>query len=65
MYAVVIGFLVTFILGYVFSYIFYLLKLQTMDNIYIDKETKEINADLFSPPIAMRLRKIFQKKNEK
>lgn len=57
MYGVIIGFLVTLILGYVFSYIFYLLKWQTMEKIYVEGSIGELNADLFVPPIAKRIKR--------
>lgn len=63
MYGVIIGFLVTLIGGYLTSYALYMLKLQTMDTIYVKDSINEINADLFSPPIARKIRRDFQKKS--
>lgn len=63
MYGVIIGFLVTLIGGYLASYALYMLKLQTMDTIYVKDSINEINADLFSPPIARKIRRDFQKKS--
>ena len=62
MYAVVLGFLITLVVGYIASYVFYLLKLQNTDKIYAYGSSGEINADLFSPPIAKKLKKRFDKK---
>lgn len=62
MYAVILGFLVTLIVGYAVSYILFLLKLQDKGKIYVDGSVNEINADLFSPPIAKKFKKDHDKK---
>lgn len=62
MYGVVIGFLITLIVGYLASYLLYLMKLQSMDKIYLKDSINEINTDLFSPPIAKMIKKDFEKK---
>lgn len=62
MYAVVIGFLITFIVGYLLSWLFYLLKIQGKEKIYIEGSINEINTDLFVPPLATRMRKKFARK---
>lgn len=63
MYGVIIGFLVTLISGYLASYALYRLNLQTMDTIYVKDSINEINTDLFSPPIARKIKRDFKKKS--
>jgi sodium-coupled monocarboxylate transporter 8/12 len=66
MYGVIIGFLVTVIVGYLVSYLLYVLKLQTMEKIYMKDSIGEINADLFVPPLARRMkRKFVENQNKK
>lgn len=55
-YSSVIGFLLTFVIGYVVSYVLYLLKLQTMEKIYKEGMIKEVNENLFAPPMARLFR---------
>jgi len=62
MYSVIIGLLVTLIVGYLMSYILQLLKLQNNARIYVEGSIKEINVALFSPPIARSIRRKFEKK---
>lgn len=62
MYAVILGFLVTFIVGYIVSYALNLLKLQDKEKIYVSGSINEINTDLFSPPIAKMMKKDYEKK---
>lgn len=62
MYAVIIGFLVTLIVGYLTSYVLYLTKLQGMEKIYVNDSINEINAELFSPPIAKKIKREYEKK---
>lgn len=57
MYAAFIGFSLTFILGYVFSYILKLLKRQGRELIYTDETKTIVKDDLFMPPIAKMIRK--------
>ncbi|KAG5683323.1 hypothetical protein PVAND_012609 [Polypedilum vanderplanki] len=59
MYGVIIGFLITFIIGYLVSFILYKLKLQTMEKIYVQNSTEEINSELFIPPLAKYFKKKF------
>jgi hypothetical protein len=54
MYAVIIGFLLTLVVGYLASWLFHAMKLQTMDRIYVKDSVNAINGDLFSPPFAKR-----------
>jgi hypothetical protein len=61
MYAVILGFLVTLVIGYISSYFFYLLKLQDKEKIHVIG-TNDINTDLFSPPIAKKLKSNYDKK---
>lgn len=62
LYAVIIGFLVTLIIGYTLSYLFYYLQLQSMDKIYVENSIDEIDTNLFSPPIAKRMKRNFEMK---
>lgn len=52
MYMVVLGFLITFITGYLMSELLILLKVERMDRIYLNKTKKSINPDLLVPPLA-------------
>lgn len=68
MYAAFIGFLITFILGYVLSSILKLLKKQGKERIYLNRSQTLMNPDLFMPPKAKRIRRrnlIFQEKLSK
>ena len=56
------GFLITLTVGYVSSWLLFLLKLQGKEKIYVEGSINEINTDLFSPPIAARMKKSFAKK---
>uniref|UniRef100_A0A6B2EGH4 Putative sodium/solute symporter n=1 Tax=Phlebotomus kandelakii TaxID=1109342 RepID=A0A6B2EGH4_9DIPT len=53
----VLGFLVTLIVGLVMAYLLRWLKLEGESRIYVDENKECINTDLFSPPIAWRLKK--------
>ena len=57
MYAVVLGFLITTIVGYSVSNILRLFDMQGDSKIYVNDNSCNINADLFVPPIAKRIRK--------
>lgn len=57
MWYAAIGFLVTFILGIVFSWIFEKLKWDQNDALYTDETRTQIKCDLFVPPIAKCMRK--------
>lgn len=57
MYAVVFGFLITTIVGYSVSNILRLFDMQGDSKIYVNDNSYNINADLFVPPIAKRIRK--------
>ncbi|KAG5677315.1 hypothetical protein PVAND_007084 [Polypedilum vanderplanki] len=65
MYGVIIGFLVTLIIGYFASYLLYVLKLQTMEKIYVENSIGEINSDLFVPPLAKYIKKKFVENQNK
>lgn len=51
-----IGFCIAFFGGWIISQILILLKLEGDSTIYMDESKTLIHADLFSPPIAKRLR---------
>lgn len=51
-----IGFTITLFGGWLLSIIFELIHLEGTPTIYLDNNRKVINADLFSPPVARRLR---------
>lgn len=57
MYSAVMGFIFTFVIGYVVSYIVRLLKKQGVERIYIDDTKTIMNPDLFMPPKAKNIRK--------
>ncbi|KAM7346481.1 putative sodium-dependent multivitamin transporter [Cochliomyia hominivorax] len=57
MWYAVIGFLITFILGIVFSWIYEKLGWDMNDALYTDSTRTQIKYDLFVPPIAKRIRK--------
>jgi solute carrier family 5 (sodium-coupled monocarboxylate transporter), member 8/12 len=61
MYAGMIGFLVVYILGLLFSYILKCTKYYNNDAMYLDESRTLINPDLFLPPIA----KVLEKRNQK
>lgn len=52
-----IGFCITFFGGWLISQVLIWFGLQGESTIYMDDSKELINADLFSPPIAKRLRK--------
>ena len=51
-----LGFLISFFTGWIFSAIFELCGAEVERTIYLDAKQTMINADLFSPPIARRIR---------
>lgn len=53
----VIGFLISFLGGWLISYLLDLCKMGGTRPIFLDDEQKYINCDLFSPPIARRIKK--------
>ena len=57
MYAVVLGFLITTTVGYSVSNLLRLCNMEGESKIYVNDNTCNINADLFVPPIAKRIRK--------
>lgn len=57
MYSVVIGFSLTYLMGYLISEILNLLNLRGPETIYTDCDHKSINGDLFFPFIAKKYRK--------
>lgn len=57
MYSAFIGFLVTYILGFVLSYILRALKKHGKERIYIDDTKTTIHPELFLPPIAKSIRR--------
>lgn len=61
MWYCVLGFLVTLLVGFVVSQVLKRLNMQGQVNekIYLDEQQKYLNPDLFSPPIAKRLRQRF------
>lgn len=64
MYGVILGFVLTFTVGYLASHAFYALKLQSMDQIYVKGSINEIDSDLFTPPLAKRIKRDWQKKQD-
>lgn len=68
MYVAFIGFLITFILGYLFSLTLRLFKKQGRELIYSDETKTVMNADLFMPPKAKLVRKrnaVFEAERQK
>ena len=63
MYGVVIGFLVTFILGYLMSCVLFYTGMETKEKIYVKDSINEINTDLFVPPIARKIKRNFERKS--
>lgn len=57
MWYAVIGFLITFFLGIIFSWIYQKLGWDMNDALYTDETRTQIKCDLFVPPIAKRIRK--------
>lgn len=57
MYAGAIGFIITYVLGILFSYILKFTKYYKNDSMYLDESKTLVNSDLFLPPIAKSLRK--------
>jgi sodium-coupled monocarboxylate transporter 8/12 len=55
MYGVVLGFLATFICGYLLSFVLKKLKIQDSNRIYLKTDSHTINSELFLPPIAKRM----------
>lgn len=53
----VIGFVTTYLMGYVISEILRLFNLQGPETIYVDDEQTVINGNLFMPPLAKIYRK--------
>lgn len=62
LYAVILGFSITLIVGYLLSFLFYKLGLQSMEKIYVENSMNEIDTTLFVPPIAKRLKRNFEMK---
>lgn len=52
-----IGFVVTFVCGYLFSWLFEILKFDTNENLYLDKSRSCVNTSLLSPFVARRLKR--------
>jgi sodium-coupled monocarboxylate transporter 8/12 len=61
LYAVIMGFVITVFVGYLTSFILYMLKLQTKEKIYVKGSINEIDMNLFSPPIARSLKRKMNK----
>lgn len=59
MWYCVLGFTVTILVGYLLSFLFEQIGIQGKSKIYLDDEETCINTDLFSPPIARRLKRQF------
>lgn len=59
MWYCVLGFTVTILVGYFLSFIFEQIGIQGRSKIYLDDDETCINTDLFSPPIARRLKRKF------
>lgn len=57
MWAGVLGFLVTFIVGLSLSYILKRCNAQGKEKMYLNDDKTSINTDLFSPPVAKRLKR--------
>jgi hypothetical protein len=57
MYSAFIGFVVTFVIGYLLSYILRALKKQGPGIIFIDDSKTIVNADLFMQPKAKYIRR--------
>jgi hypothetical protein len=67
MYAAFIGFILTFTIGLVLSYLLRAINKQGPERIYVDDSKTIVNADLFLPPKANAIRKRnvhFEKKIE-
>ncbi|XP_053697408.1 putative sodium-dependent multivitamin transporter [Sabethes cyaneus] len=61
MWSVVLGYIVTFIVGYGTSLMLRWLGYSGTDRIYLDNDKVYINTDLFSPPIAKRMKRALAK----
>lgn len=57
MWAGVLGFLVTFIVGLGLSYVLKRCNAQGKEKMYLNDDKTSINTDLFSPPVAKRLKR--------
>lgn len=57
LYTVVIGFTITFVIGYVVSRLLKALKFSGTEDVHLDGNKNLTNFDLFFPPIARRLKK--------
>lgn len=53
----VIGFFITFIVGYVVSFALDLCNLGGSKKIYLDSKSRYIDTELFSPPVSKRLKR--------
>jgi hypothetical protein len=62
---VVIGFLVTFLIGYVSSVILKELKLTSNNKIFIDGNKHLLNYDLFAPFVSKKLQRKHDRKSGK
>nr|XP_029727511.1 putative sodium-dependent multivitamin transporter isoform X2 [Aedes albopictus] len=61
LWSVVLGYIVTFVIGYGTSLILLWLGYGGTDRIYLDSGKTCINTDLFSPPVAKRMRRALAK----
>lgn len=61
LWSVVLGYILTFVIGYGMSLILIWLGYQGTDRIYLDSSKTCINTDLFSPPVAKRMRRALAK----
>ncbi|XP_058449666.1 putative sodium-dependent multivitamin transporter [Malaya genurostris] len=61
LWSVVLGYLVTFVIGYSTSLLLRSIGYQGTERIYLDNDRVYINTDLFSPPIAKRIKRSLAK----
>lgn len=61
LWSVVLGYIVTFVIGYGTSLILLWLGYGGTERIYLDSGKTCINTDLFSPPVAKRMRRALAK----
>lgn len=58
-----IGFFVTYIIGYTVSRLLTAFDLSGTDKVHIDGNKNLVNFDLFFPPVAKSLKKVHEKRN--
>lgn len=64
LYSVVIGFFITYVIGYIMSRLLKALDLSGIDRVYIDGNKNLVAFDLFFPPVAKSLRNVYHVKHD-